>query len=58
MDSRRLIPFSQVQEIVAASIRSQYAVSSKQDAVGWAMGSDAGVAFKKAHPEIHLTYTD
>lgn len=58
LESRQLTRFSEVQEIVAASIRSQYSVPSGQDAIEWAMGSYAGIAFKKAHPEIHLTYTD
>ena len=58
LESSQLIQFSKVQDIVAASIRSQYSVPSEQNAIDWAMGSAAGIAFKKAHPEIQLTYRD
>jgi hypothetical protein len=51
------IPFEPLRKEVARSIAQTYRVPDGEDPVDWASSADAGIEFKKIHPEVHLSYS-
>lgn len=50
------IPFTEIRDEVARSIRTAYHLSDAQDPLRWAESPQASDAFFRLHPEIHVFY--
>jgi hypothetical protein len=52
----KVIPFDQVQNGLVSSIRQSYQLPPNEDPLRWSVLPEAGTAFFKRHPEVHVDY--
>lgn len=55
-ETGKQIPFEQIRNPLAQSIKAMYQVPHGKDPISWAASADAQAAFFRLHPEIRLTY--